>query len=204
MTALPLVHVVDDDPSVRDALVLLLGSAGIRARGHDSAEAFLADWQPHHPSCLVVDVMMPGMSGLDLQRTMKQRGIDVPAVVITGHGDVAMAVQALKIGACDFIEKPCDEEALLLAVREALAEDQSRSGRRTELSDLRGRLALLTEREREVMELVAAGLLNKVVGARLGISERTVEIHKAKVMLKMQARTLSDLIRMAIRLEGGQ
>ena len=204
MTVQPLVHVVDDDPSVRDALVLLLRSTGMSAEGYPSAEAFLAEWRPHHPSCLVVDVMMPGMTGLELLRVMKQRGIDVPAVVITGHGDVAMAVQALKIGARDFIEKPCDEEALLLAVRDALAEDASRVGRQAELSDLHARLALLTEREREVMDLVAAGLLNKVVGARLGISERTVEIHKAKVMQKMQARTLSDLIRMTIRLENGQ
>lgn len=201
MTATPVVHVVDDDPSVRDALLLLLRSAGLPGLGYASAEAFLRDWRPHHPACIVLDVMMPGMSGLDLQRVLKDRDIDLPVVVITGHGDVAMAVQALKIGAQDFIEKPCDEEALLSSIRNALAWDESRVEQRIEMSELRRRRATLTERETEVMDLVVTGLLNKVVGARLGISERTVEIHKAKVMLKMQARTLSDLIRMSIRLE---
>ena len=203
MTATPMVHVVDDDPSVQDALLLLLRSAGLEGKGHDSAEDFLKTWRPHHPACAVVDVKMPGMNGLELQREMKRRSIDLPVVVITGHGDVAMAVQALKIGALDFIEKPCDEEALLQAVRDALAQDQTRIGRMAELSELRARRALLTEREREVMDLVVTGMLNKVVGAKLGISERTIEIHKAKVMHKMQARTLSDLIRMSIRLEEG-
>jgi len=203
MISTALVHVVDDDPSVLDALLLLLRSAGLEGQGHPSAEDFLSAWRPHHPACAVLDVKMPGMSGLELQREMKRRGIDLPVVVITGHGDVAMAVQALKVGALDFIEKPCDEEALLLAVRDALAQDQSRVGRMVELSELRARRILLTEREREVMDLVVTGLLNKVVGSRLGISERTVEIHKAKVMHKMEARTLSDLIRMSIRLEGG-
>jgi two-component system response regulator FixJ len=202
--SVPVVHVVDDDPSVRDSLDLLLRSAGIHCESYPSAAAFLAGHRRSHPSCLLLDVRMPEMSGLELQPLLTQRGIDLPVIIVTGHGDIAMAVQALKMGAIDFIEKPCDDGVLLAAVEAALAEDGQRAGQSIQLAELQRRQSTLTEREREVMDLVVAGCLNKVVAARLGISDRTVEIHRSKVMHKMQAHTLSDLIRMAIRMENGQ
>jgi two-component system response regulator FixJ len=203
MDAKPLVYIVEDDSSVRHSLRLLLKAAGFDSVAFDSAEAFLDGWQPHNPSCIVVDVRMPGMSGLELQRLLPERGIDAPVIVMTGHGDIAMAVDALKAGAADFIEKPCDEDRLLSAIREAIAKAEKNAGRVAELSDLRRRLAGLTEREREVMDLVAAGHQNKVIGLRLGISDRTVEVHKGRIMQKMEAHTSSELIRMVLTLEQG-
>lgn len=204
MTTSPFVFVVDDDPAIRDSLRLLLKSTGLDCAVFESAEAFVAGFVPRHPACLLVDVRMPGMSGLDLHRHLKREGVALPVVIITGHGDIGMAVQALKEGAADFIEKPCDERRLLASVREALAKDEEQSEQAIELVELHRRLATLSEREREVMGLVVEGCLNKVVAGRLGISDRTVEIHKSRVMQKMQARTLSELIRMALRLEYGQ
>ena len=204
MTSQSLVHIVDDDPAVRDSLQLLLKSAGIASVTHGSATEFLASFEHKRPACLLLDVRMPGINGLEPQRLLKRRGITVPVVVITGHGDVAMAVEALKDGAVDFIEKPCDDERVLASVAEALAKDGAEALRSVELAELRGRLDQLTEREREVMDLVTAGNLNKVIAGRLGISDRTVEIHKSKIMQKMRARNVSDLIRMALRLEFGR
>lgn len=196
----PTVHVVDDDAAVREALALLLDTAGMHAIAHASAREFLASANLAGPGCAVVDVRMPGMSGLELQEELNRRGAGLPVVLITGHGEIRMAVAALKAGAVDFLEKPFDEDLLLAAVREAVG----RAGRQTSGSaadTLRARRDQLTPREREVMELVVAGHPNKVVGTRLGISARTVEIHRARVMEKMGARTLSELVRMALALE---
>ncbi len=197
----PFVYIVEDDLSVRHSLLLLLRSFGIAAAGHASAEEFLAAYQPRHPACIVADVRMPGMSGLDLQRALPAHGITTPVIIMTGHGDIAMAVEALKAGAADFIEKPCDEDRLLHAIRHAIAVDARNADQESELSDVRRRLGQLTEREREVMDLLVAGHANKGVAARLGISDRTVEVHRARIMHKTDTKSLSELVRMALRLE---
>ncbi len=203
MTQQPMVHVVDDDGAIRDALVLLLEAAGHSACAHPDAAAFLAALDPALPACVVADVRMPGMSGLDLQRHLKANRIDLPVIIITGHGDVAMAVQALKEGASDFIEKPFDEDVLLASVAIALDKGARAFNERRRLDDISARAEGLTPREREVMDLVVRGLPNKAVAVELNISARTVEIHRARVMEKMAANSLSDLVRMALRLEEG-
>jgi two-component system response regulator FixJ len=200
MTALPIVYVVDDDLAIRDALVLLLESSGRAARAFPDAATFLDGLAPGHPGCVVADVRMPGMSGLELQRHLKQAGIDLPVIIITGHGDVAMAVQALKEGASDFIEKPFDEDVLARSVDAALDKGARAFRDRQAIGDIRARVGELTPREREVMDFVVQGLPNKAVAAELNISVRTVEIHRGRVMEKMQAGSLSDLVRMALRL----
>lgn len=195
------VHVVDDDAAIRDALVLLLEAAGHRARAHADADRFLSEMDSAQPGCVIADVRMPGMSGLDLQRHLKEQGADLPVIIITGHADVAMAVQALKAGATDFIEKPFDEDVLLAGVSRALDTGARAFRERRQLADVKARAAGLTPREREVMDLVVQGLPNKAVAVELSISARTVEIHRARVMEKMAANSLSDLVRMALRLE---
>lgn len=201
MTTEAMVHVVDDDAAIRDALVLLLEAAGHRARAHADADTFLSDLNPVQPGCVIADVRMPGMSGLDLQRHLKDKGVDLPVIIITGHADVAMAVQALKAGATDFIEKPFDEDVLLAGVARALDSGARVFRERRQQADVKARAAGLTPREREVMDLVVQGLPNKAVAVELSISSRTVEIHRARVMEKMAANSLSDLVRMALRLE---
>lgn len=201
MTTPAIVHVVDDDAAIREALVLLLESAGHAARAHADAAAFLADVDPAQPGCVVADVRMPGMSGLELQRHLNENRIDLPVIIITGHGDVAMAVQALKQGAVDFIEKPFDEHVLMNSIAQALDKGTRAFRERQALADIQARVAELTPREREVMDLVVQGLPNKAVAAELAISVRTVEIHRARVMEKMAANSLSELVRMALRLE---
>jgi two-component system response regulator FixJ len=201
MTVQPVVHVVDDDGAIRDALVLLLDAAGHSARAHADAGAFLDAMDPGEPGCVVADVRMPGMSGLELQRHMAERRIDLPVIIITGHADVSMAVQALKSGAADFIEKPFDEDALLSSVARALDKGTRAFRERRHLADIAARAATLTPREQEVMALVVQGLPNKAVASELVISARTVEIHRARVMEKMGANSLSDLVRMALRIE---
>ena len=196
-----IVHVVDDDGAIRDALVLLLEAAGHPARAHADAAGFLAELDPAQPGCVVADVRMPGMSGLELQRHLGQARIDLPVIIITGHGDVGMAVQALKEGAADFIEKPFDEDVLLVSVGHALDKGERAFRERAQLADIKAHAASLTPREREVMDLVVQGLPNKAVAVELSISARTVEIHRARVMEKMAANSLSDLVRMALRLE---
>jgi FixJ family two-component response regulator len=197
------IHVVDDDQAVREGLSALLTARGYAVRLYPTAEALL-DAGPHgRPGCLVVDVRMPGMSGLELQRELKRRGETMPLVVITGHGDVPVAVAALKAGAVDFLEKPFDGDALLAAIGEALARPGAHAAAAADDRAAASRcVAGLTPREREVMDLVAAGLANKVIAHRLGIAVRTVEIHRAHVMEKTGARSLSDLVRLAIKLEG--
>jgi FixJ family two-component response regulator len=198
------VFLVDDDEAVRKALGFLLRAAGHAVESFASARDFLAAYDPARRGCLLLDVRMPQMTGLELQEELNARGWRVPAIFITGHGTVATAIVALRAGAFDFIEKPLGEEALLDAVQRALSWDEAHRQERARRDGLAARAAQLTEREGEVMRLVAEGQSNKEIARRLGISFRTVEIHRARVMEKMAARTTSDLIRMAIALEEGE
>ncbi|MBI1250130.1 MAG: response regulator [Alphaproteobacteria bacterium] len=192
-----LVHVVDDDAAMRESIVFLLETDGIASRPYDSAIALLDRGDALEPGCILTDVRMPAMSGLELIEALKQRGIARPVIVLTGHADVALAVQAMKAGVVDFLEKPFQDHALLRAVRTALSQSEIVSVH----SEIAERAALLTAREKEVFEAVAAGESNKSAALKLGISPRTVEIYRANVMTKMQADTLSDLVRMALMLE---
>ena len=201
-----LVHVVDDDPAVRDSLTMLLEAADLPAQAYPDAESFLAtfgdgDGAGPLTGCVVADVRMPGLSGLDLLARMQRDGLDLPLIVITGHADVAMAVQALKAGAADFIEKPFDDETFLVSVRDALDRGERSFRRRQRRDQIEARARTLTPREAEVMERVVRGLPNKAVAADLAISVRTVEIHRARVMEKMGADSLSALVRMALELD---
>jgi two-component system response regulator FixJ len=200
MTATPIVYVVDDDLAIRESLVMLLESQGREACAFADARRFLDQVDCCRPGCVIADVRMPGMNGLELQAKLKHDEVELPVIIITGHGDVAMAVQALKEGASDFIEKPFDEDVLARSVEEALAKNAQSFKERQALDDIKARLAELTPREREVMEYVVQGLPNKAVAAELNISVRTVEIHRGRVMEKMQAGSLSELVRMALRL----
>lgn len=195
------IFVVDDDDAVRRGLAALLGAKGYAVETFPTAETFLAREAPRPPCCLLADVRMPGMSGLELQAELKRRGAVLPVVVITGHGDVAMAVAALKAGAVDFIEKPFDADALVAAVEAGIRLSTKAEARGADRDEVARRVAALTPREREVMDLVVAGQPNKVIAFRLQIAIRTVEIHRARVMEKTGARNLSELVRMAIRLE---
>jgi FixJ family two-component response regulator len=198
----PIVYIVDDEPAIRDSLAMLLRSVGLPSRAFASAPAFLDGFDAGAQACLVADVRMPGMSGLELQEALRARQAALPVIIITGHGDIAMAVRAMKAGAADFIEKPFNEQVLLDAVHRALA--QARPGEpppSAVRAEIEARVAALTPREREVMLLIAEGRPNKVVATRLGLSTRTVETHRAKVMEKMQARSLAELVRMAIACE---
>jgi FixJ family two-component response regulator len=198
----PTVYIVDDEPAIRDSLALLLRSVGLASRAFPSAPAFLDGFDPAVPGCLVADVRMPGMSGLELQEALRDRQARLPVIIITGHGDIAMAVRAMKAGAADFIEKPFNEQVLLDAVHRALARHRPGEAPPSAVrAEIAARVAALTPREREVMLLVAEGRPNKVVATRLGLSTRTVEVHRAKAMEKMQARSLADLVRMAIACE---
>jgi len=195
----PVVHIVDDEAAIRESLAMLLRSVGLASRTHASALEFLSAWTPGGEACLVADVRMPGMSGLELQEALQERSAALPTIIITGHGDVAMAVRAMKAGASDFIEKPFNDQVLLDAVHRAL--EQSRAAgapNGVSRAEAEARFALLTPREREVMLLVAEGRPNKVVATRLGLSTRTVEVHRAKVMEKMQVKSLAELVRLAI------
>lgn len=192
------VHVVDDDAAIRDALRLLLKSSGMRVETYASAEQFLGACRPPLSGCLLVDVRMPDMSGLELQERLATHGIRLPVIVITGHGDIAMAVRAMKAGAVDFIEKPFDNAALLACLRSALARAADARRHEMELAEMTGRLARLTHREREVMAFLVAGKSNKVIAAGLEISTRTVEVHRAKIMEKLEARSLADVVRIAL------
>lgn len=196
----PLVYIVDDEASIRDSLAMLLRSVGLASQTFPDARAFLAAYQPHAESCLVADVRMPGMSGIELLEALRDRGALLPVVIITGHGDIAMAVRAMKAGAADFIEKPFHDQTLIDAVHRALARvaDAVNAPANADTATLHARLASLSPREREVMALVVEGRPNKTVATRLGLSTRTVEVHRAKAMEKMQAESLADLVRMAI------
>lgn len=192
------VFIVDDDVAVRDALALLLGLKGYRTAIFSSAEDFLAAYRKDWRGCLVLDIKMSGMSGLDLQSRLAEQEVEMPIVIITGHGDAASARQALKSGAVDFLEKPIDEELLVAAVSAALERDAKRRAEKVVGDETSSRLARLTPRERQVMDLAAAGRHNREIGEALGISPRTVEVYKARLMEKLQARNLSELIRFAL------
>ena len=193
-----IVFVVDDDRAMRDSLRWLLESIGLTVRTYATAAEFLREHQPSQPGCLVLDVRMPGLSGLDLQAELVQRGAELPTIVVTGHAEVAMAVRAVKAGAIDFIEKPFSDQLLLDRVRQALEIDRQSREVRARREEARRRLASLSGREREVLELVAAGKANKEVAAALGLATKTVEVHRAHVMSKMAVDSLAELIRVAI------
>lgn len=195
-----IVFVVDDDESVRESLRGLIRSAGLRVETFASAQEFLADPRANAPSCLVLDVHLPGLSGLDLQKRMAERDIEIPIIFITGRGDIPMSVRAMKAGAVEFLTKPFRDHDLLDAIGLAIERDRGARQKQAEMAELRGRYDSLTPREREVMELVVAGLLNKQVAAELGINEGTVKVHRGQVMQKMQAASLADLVRMSDKL----
>lgn len=196
------VHVVDDDEAVRDAIRLLLLSVDLPVKTYESALAFLQAATDIHSGCLVLDVRMPGMSGLELQQRLKQMGLAIPIIFITGHGDVPMAVQAMQAGAFDFLQKPFRDQELLDRIGEALAADRNRCMGNQRQDSIRHRLGLLSPREREVLDKVVQGHANKVIAADLDLSQRTVEIHRARVMEKMEAHSLAELVRMLLQVDG--
>jgi FixJ family two-component response regulator len=192
----PSIFVVDDDEAVRESLRLLLRTMGHPAVTYASAAEFLAAHDPEQPGCAIFDVRMPGMSGLELQEELNRRGATVPVIFVTGHGDVPMAVEAMRNGAFEFLQKPFRDEDLMDCIRRALEKDRETRGQLAEHEGMRARLAALTPREREVLELVTAGKPNKIMAAELGVSQRTVEIHRAHLMEKMGANSLAQLVRM--------
>ncbi len=194
------VFIVDDDAEVRDSLKMLIESVGLVTETYDSAQAFLDKFEPARPGCLILDVRMRGMSGLSLQQELNKKPLSPPIIIITGHGDVQMAVRAVKAGASEFLEKPFNEQQLLDSIHIALEQDAEQRGKALKLAEIQQRLDRLTEREKEVMELVVNGMLNKNIAHELNISQSTVEAHRSRVMEKMEARTLSDLMRMIISL----
>lgn len=195
-----LIHIVDDEASLRRALVFLLESAGWRVAAHESAKAFLAAWtEPAPPGCLILDIRMPLMSGLELQRILNERGIRLPVIFLTGHADVSIAVQAMKHGACELIEKPFKDQVLLDAVGQAVRGDLARRDEVLTRQALRSRLDKLSPRETEVARLVAEGLPNKIIGLQLDISERTVQVHRLHVMEKLGIHSAAELAQLMLK-----
>jgi two-component system, LuxR family, response regulator FixJ len=199
MSSDAMVHVIDDDEAARDSLAFLLRTAAIDVQTYESAVAFLKALPNLHGGCVITDVRMPEMSGVDLLRRLKEMQVALPVIVITGHGDVPLAVEAMRLGASDFLEKPYEDEILLGSVRAALSRHERDAKREAERAELHERLEALSTRERQVLEGLVAGNPNKVIAYDLGISPRTVEIYRANVMTKMKAATLSDLVRMALQ-----
>jgi len=199
--AQPVVHVVDDDEGQRESLAFLLRSAGIEVRNFESAKAFLDVLPGAAPGCVITDVRMPDMSGIELLRRLKELKIGVPVIVITGHGDIGLAVEAMKIGATDFFEKPFNDDLLVASVRAALLQQQDLTKRHTERAEIEHRISTLSAREKDVLVGLIQGRANKQIAFDLGISPRTVEIYRANLMNKMQADSLSDLVRMALLVE---
>jgi len=200
----PTVFIVDDDPSFRDSLQFLLGSVGLEVRVFSSARDFLDGTNPKAPGCLLLDVRMPEMSGLDLQDALAKAGISLPIIFISGHGTVPMSVRAMKAGAVDFLEKPFDERDLLNAVHQAIEQDRQIRRERDELREIQKRINALTPRESEVFTLLVSGMLNKQVAYRLGTTERTIKAHRSRIMEKMEADSLTDLVRHAEKLGIGK
>ena len=196
-----IVFVVDDDSSIREALKSLVSLVGLRVETFGTAQEFLRNERPDLPGCVVLDVELPGLSGLDLQRELAAHGIKLPIIFITGYGDIPMSVRAMKAGATEFLTKPFQDQDLLDAIQQALERDRAARRHSGEIAELRQRFEALTSREREVMNMVVAGMLNKQIGFELGISEVTVKIHRGRVMTKMGAQSLADLVRMTERLE---
>jgi len=198
MNGEPTVFVVDDDQAMRNSLKWLIESIGMKIKTYGSADEFLSSYYPGRAGCLLLDVRMPGMSGLELQAYLAREDSRLPVIIITGHGDVAMAVKAMKSGAVDFIEKPFHDEDLLSSIRNALDFDEKQRALQSQRAQIAARLAELTPREHEVMDMVTEGLANKEIAAVLGVSAKTVEAHRARVMDKMRARSLAELVRMAL------
>ncbi|HKD86046.1 MAG TPA: response regulator transcription factor [Terriglobales bacterium] len=196
MTETPIVFVVDDDASVRSSLRFLLSTVGLQAETFDSANSFLQRKRSDAPSCLVLDVRLPGLSGLDFQRELAERNISIPIVFLTGHGDIPMSVRAMKAGAVEFLTKPFRDQDLLDAVRIALDRDRARREQEMEMADIRRRFDSLTSREQEVVSMVVAGMLNKQIAAELGTAESTVKVQRSRAMEKMKATSLAELIQM--------
>jgi RNA polymerase sigma factor (sigma-70 family) len=201
MTQAPVVFVVDDDPSVRSSLKFLMSSVGLQVESFDSADALLQRKLPDAPSCLVLDVRLRGLSGLDFQRELAARNCHMPIIFITGHGDIPMSVRAMKAGAVEFLTKPFRDQDLLDAVRIALEKDRGRRERKKEVSDLKERFNSLTPREQKVISLVVSGMLNKQIADQLGTAENTVKVHRSRAMEKMQAQSVAELVKMVDKLE---
>jgi RNA polymerase sigma factor (sigma-70 family) len=200
MDSEPTVFVVDDDDNIRESLRFLIESVGLKAQTFSSAQSFLENYDPAEPGCVVLDVRMPGMSGLELQDELNAQGIEIPVIIVTAYGDIQMAVRAIKAGAIDFVEKPAGEQALLDQIQKAIAKDSEIRETRADQQVVTERFERLTPREREVMELVVDGLSSKEIAAQLGVSFKTVEAHRAKIMKKMEARSVPHLIRLSLSL----
>lgn len=197
-----LVHVIDDDEAMRDSLAFLLKASSLEVRTYESATAFLSGLKDRPCGCVVTDIRMPGMSGIDLLRSLAEVKYDIPVIVITGHGDIPLAVEAMKLGAFEFLEKPFEDRRILTAIRSALERSREVGERANEISAIAERLASLSQRERQVLDGLVAGHPNKTIAFDLGISPRTVEVYRANVMDKMQASSLSDLVRMVLVCNG--
>jgi RNA polymerase sigma factor (sigma-70 family) len=195
MSREPTVFVVDDDPALTDGLKLLLTAAGLRVETFPNAQAFLAEYRAERPGCVVADIRMPGMSGLELQERLVTDGVGIPVIILTGHGDVSAAVRALKAGAVDFLEKPFNAQTLLEQINKAIAKDAETRRAEERQAEVARCLARLTPREAEILELIINGRANKVIAVELSISERTVELHRSRIMKKMQVRSVTELVR---------
>ena len=202
MSSAPVVVVIDDDPSVRSSLKFLISTVGLQVESFDSAESFLHRKAPERPSCLVLDVRLRGLSGLDFQRELAARHMRIPIIFVTGHGDIPMSVRAMKAGAVEFLSKPFRDQDLLDAIRIALERDRARREQEKEVTELQRRFKSLTPREQEVISMVVSGMLNKQIAGQLGTAENTVKVHRSRAMEKMHAQSVADVVRMIEKLKG--